>query len=123
MPRCKVCKKTFEVVWFNQKTCSLECSRGYYNDNPVKQLKRSPIKRKSEKRKLTEQEYKKKKELYLSLNRQCERCSKHAIEIHHKNGRTGNRLIDEEYFMSICRDCHVFLHENPILAREKGWLI
>ncbi len=39
------------------------------------------------------------------------------------NGRNGERLLDVDYFMAVCRDCHQYIHNNPKESREKGWLI
>lgn len=81
------------------------------------------IKLVSPKRKKQLQLYKIIKEKYLKDNPKCEICKCEATEIHHKNGRNGERLNDTNYFMSICRYDHSYIHENPKQSREKGWLI
>lgn len=52
----------------------------------------------------------------------CERCGALASQTHHKKGR-GIYLDNKEFLMSICAPCHAFIHENPNLSREEGWII
>lgn len=46
-----------------------------------------------------------------------------VTEVHHKRGRTGKLLRDQRYWLAISRSGHDWVHQNPRLAREKGWLI
>ena len=59
---------------------------------------------------------------YLNDNYCCQRCSRPATEIHHTNGRNGDRLNDTEHFMAVCRNCHQYIHAHPQESRENGWL-
>ena len=77
----------------------------------------------SKKRAEQNRKYKKIRDQFMEENPDCERCGNYATEIHHKNGRNGERLLDSDYFMAICRNCHRYIHEHPKEAREKGWLI
>lgn len=77
----------------------------------------------SKKRAQQIREYKILRDDFMSMNPFCERCNRDATENHHKNGRNGLRLLDVEYFMSVCRPCHIFVHQNPKISRENGWLI
>jgi hypothetical protein len=118
MARCEICKTKFKQVRFLQKTCSAECEKEFRNDNPFKK-----ISNKSEKRKIQEKIYKDVRKIYLSNNPKCECDKSHtATEIHHINGRNGDRLNDINYFLSVCRLCHSWIHENPKEARKKEWL-
>ena len=45
-----------------------------------------------------------------------------ATEVHHTNGREGERLNDQEYWLAVSREGHQWIHANPELAREQGWL-
>jgi len=67
--------------------------------------------------------YRKERDSYLKEIDKCERCGIEASEIHHKNGRTNERLYDSNFFMSSCRPCHNWIHANPKEAREQGYLI
>lgn len=67
-------------------------------------------------------EYKIIRDQFMLGNPRCEMCTGSASENHHKNGRTGLRLLDVDYFMAVCRDCHQYIHNNPKESREKGWL-
>ena len=68
-------------------------------------------------------DYKAVRDVFLADNPYCERCNYLASENHHKNGRTGLRLLDVTYFMAVCRTCHQYIHNNPQESREKRWLI
>jgi hypothetical protein len=116
--RCKVCKTKFQVKYFLQKTCSTECKHEYEKQEPKRRIKKV-----SDKRKTQEKVYKLLRQQYLNAIPKCERCKQTATEIHHKNGREGKRLNDQTYFMAVCRTCHNYIHENPLEARKKSWLI
>lgn len=120
MPRCKNvnCKRKFIAKKFNQKTCSKDC-QDVYED----QFEQTSINQVSEKRKGQEAIYKDLRKLHLQQNPNCEVCGEEATEIHHKNGRNGERLNDTEFFMSSCRGCHNYIHAHPQEARENGYLI
>lgn len=45
-----------------------------------------------------------------------------ATDIHHMNGRYGNRLNDVEFWMGVSREGHTWIHNNPKLSRERGYL-
>jgi hypothetical protein len=66
---------------------------------------------------------------WLQQNPKCERCNGRASEVHHKKGRQFEEdgiplVIYEKYFMSVCRDCHIYIEEiNRKEAYEKGWLL
>ncbi len=120
MPRCKNedCKRKFIAKYFNQKTCSSECQE-HYED----QFEKTSLNQKSEKRKEQERIYAQVSKVYKESNPNCECCGNKATDIHHKNGRNGDRLNDVKFFMSVCRTCHTYIHEHPKEARENGYLI
>lgn len=74
------------------------------------------------KRQQQNKEYKIIRDKFMQENPRCERCGAPATENHHKNGRNGLRLLDVNYFMAVCRNCHRWIHEHPKESREKGWL-
>jgi len=75
------------------------------------------------KRQEQNKQYKIVRDKFMLDNPRCERCKGRSTENHHKNGRNGLRLLDVDYFMAVCRDCHRYIHNNPKESREKGWLI
>lgn len=120
MPRCKneTCKRKFIAKYFLQKTCSKTCQ-----DEFEGQFEQTSLNEMSEKRKEQEKLYSKISENFKYLHPDCECCGKKATDIHHKNGRNGDRLNDSKYFMSVCRICHTYIHEHPQEARENGYLV
>lgn len=123
--RCKVCKGAFIPTYFLQKDCgSTECKQNLkrlkVKDKTTKPKK--SIKTISDKRKAQNKDYGKIRLQFLSDHFLCERCQKPADEIHHKAGRNGERLNNVSDFMSVCRSCHKYIHDNPVESRKKGWL-
>jgi ribosomal protein S27AE len=77
----------------------------------------------SKKRQEQNKAYKVVRDKFMTDNPYCERCGREATENHHTNGRSGDRLLDTNYFMAVCRSCHVWIHEHPKESREVKWLI
>lgn len=90
---------------------------------PVKQLKRTTVKKVSDKRKGENIIYAMKAQAYLNRFPLCECCGDKADCIHHKNGRSNEMLTDIKYFMSVCNSCHAEIHANPQWAREMKYSI
>lgn len=96
------------------KYCSPKCAYNYGK----------PLSKKSDKRIDQEAEYKELRLDYLKKHPICQaECCKKSKQIHHMNGRTGSRLIDESYFLAVCWACHKWIHLNPKEARTLGWLV
>lgn len=85
--------------------------------------KQSYIKPRSAKRAAEEREYLKRRDKYLTLHPECERCSLPANQIHHKKGKIGKLLINVMYFMAVCPDCHHWIENNPLKAKEEGYSV
>lgn len=45
-----------------------------------------------------------------------------STDIHHVRGKIGDKLTDVKDFMSVCRGCHTWIHDNDAKAREMGFL-
>jgi hypothetical protein len=90
-------------------------------------MKRSPLRKVSKKRAGENAEYLKLREKFLLDQPWCEigarGCTRKARDVHHANHREGKRLLDRKYWWATCRSCHIFIGDNPKIAREKGWLI
>lgn len=53
----------------------------------------------------------------------CERCGgRIATQVHHMAGRSGDALVDTEWFAGLCQWCHDDIHDNPEQARKAGWM-
>lgn len=46
-----------------------------------------------------------------------------TVDIHHKAGREGKLLNDRRHWLAVSRAGHDFIHANPSVSRENGWLI
>jgi hypothetical protein len=86
--------------------------------------KQAPIKARSSKRASEETKYRKRVKEWLQLpeNETCKVCgSEQSTECHHKKGREGNRLLDERYWLPVCRSCHSFITEDSAEAIRQGY--
>lgn len=89
-------------------------------------MKLFPIKKISKigsKRKKQNDEYSKLRKLYLDAHPFCEAnlpgvCTSVATDIHHKIGRIGENYLKVSEWLAVCRSCHKFIEENPIIAKE-----
>jgi len=126
---CDGCEKE-TVIWKNHegyKYCKNCWSCHSSKDNTQKPTK-SAIPPVSSKRKKKDAEYLKLRERYLSDNPLCmvkvNGCSHNATDVHHKfsgSDRDTYYLVQSTW-LAVCRNCHDFLHLNPKLSREMGWL-
>ena len=86
--------------------------------------KRTPIKKKSEKRKNDEKLYKELRINFLNENSYCKAklpgCTGMATECHHSKGRIGKNYLDVDTFVALCHSCHVWVTENSKEAIELG---
>lgn len=59
----------------------------------------------------------------------CRKCSRPATDCHHlKPRQMGGRKDPEVNFglanlVSLCRECHSWIHLHPAESYEKGWLV
>lgn len=87
------------------------------------------MKQVSKKRAKKNREYDKiRREVYERSDGRCEinatwSCSGMCEEVHHKQGRIGDRMLDMEKMAGICRNCHDFINSNPALAYDRGWML
>ena len=82
----------------------------------------------SSKRKKKDQEYLKLRERYLTENPLCMvkvgGCTHNATDVHHKYAGSNREAfyLVQSTWLAVCRNCHDFVHLNPKIAREMGWL-
>jgi hypothetical protein len=82
------------------------------------------IRKVSKKREILNAEYKIARLEFLAENKKCAVYPNlDSTEIHHKKGRIGKLLIDKRYFLAVSRLGHIFIENNPNIAREKGWIL
>ncbi len=89
--------------------------------------KRKPIPKKSERRIDQEKIYLAERKLHLLINPTCQAqrpgCTTKGTDVHHMKGRTGSLYTNREYFLTLCRNCHTWVENNPHLARIEGFTL
>ena len=66
--------------------------------------------------------YRQAKKEHFALNPFCAICGFGADDIHHMAKR-GKNLCNKDTFLSLCRKCHTFVHDNPAWAKENGYIL
>jgi hypothetical protein len=132
--KCKVCSEVFNKRSPLDMFCSIKCNIIYKNDKAQKKATKSPpkpIPKFSDKRSKRNALYLIANKLFLAKesNKFCPVMAKLynktvlATEVHHRNGREGERLNDQEYWIGVSREGHQWIHSHQPEARENGWLI
>ncbi len=128
---CDGCQKE-TVIWKNHggfKYCKYcwSCQKAIDSDS-VQKPTDYKIPQVSSKRKKKDAEYSKLRERFLTDNPLCmvkvNGCGHSATDVHHKfsgSDRDTYYLVQSTW-LAVCRNCHDFLHLNPKLSREMGWL-
>ena len=49
-------------------------------------------------------------------------CTLKTTDVHHMKGR-GKYLLDTSTWLPVCRNCHMWIEEHPIDAKELGFTI
>lgn len=121
---CNNCN-TLQFIWKNDKG-SKYCKYCWYKakDSKTKPLARKSINPKSKKMKASEQVYTILRRKFMEKHPMCEAslhcCSGASTDVHHKQGRGLNHL-NVSTWLSVCRNCHVWIEENPKEAKELGY--
>jgi hypothetical protein len=128
---CDGCQKP-SMIWKNHegfKYCKYcwSCQKAIDTDSSQKPTDyKIPLV--SSKRKKKDVEYLKLRERFLNENPVCQvsvtGCMNGASDVHHKyagSNRDAFYLIQSTW-LAVCRSCHNFVHLNPKLSREMGWL-
>lgn len=66
--------------------------------------------------------YKLNRKRFIHENPMCRRCSGKTDDVHHSRGRAGTLLLDERFWLPVCRECHDWIHANIQKAREGGFI-
>ena len=128
---CDGCQKE-TVIWKNHggfKYCKYcwSCQKAI-DSNSVQKPTDYKIPQVSSKRKKKDLEYSKLRKRFLTDFSLCQiavkGCSVNATDVHHKfsgSDRDTYYLIQSTW-LAVCRNCHDFVHLNPKISREMGWL-
>lgn len=83
-------------------------------------MKRAPLNPVSKKQRERLSRYNKAKAEHVKVNDFCAICSTTSnLTIHHISGRGKN--IDKN-LVTLCMECHTYVHKNPKWSRENGYL-
>lgn len=112
--KLKTCSICDEQCYLFSKGCCKSCWQKIYG--------KSSIKRTSDKMKERTSQYQWLRDKYLKDHPTCEICgTKKDLDLHHKKFRDGDNLFSN--FMTVCRNCHNYIHENVLESYQKGWLL
>ena len=48
-------------------------------------------------------------------------CGAFSSQVHHKAGRTGKLYLDITKWLAVCHNCHVWIEQHPLEAKEMGF--
>ena len=129
----KICDKCGEskVIWKNsegKRFCKHCWGAHSKKSQPIPIAKQKRLPSRSPKRVKLDTEYSARRKVFLSLKPMCEAhipsiCTQQSTDVHHKAGRTGDLYLDEQYWLSVCRACHMWIETHPQLAKEAGYSI
>jgi hypothetical protein len=64
------------------------------------------------------------REQYLIENPRCRRCGRPSVDVHHRRGRTGQRLLDMRWWAASCRACNSWAEDCTTSAPyDEGWKV
>lgn len=117
MKVCSGCKKP-KHIWKNhngEKFC-----QSCWNSHPQKLKPQSkvskPIPQRSTKKVAQDGLYKILRDKYIKHHPMCQAnlpgCTQQATDVHHKKGR-GEYLLDDMFYISVCRSCHSWIETHP----------
>lgn len=97
-------------------TCGELCRR------PKKERKRYVIPKVSKKQAKRNRQYSALAKEYKSENPLCQfpGCCRWATDVHHPQGRIGERLLNKDEFKGLCREHHTWAETHPKEAKELG---
>lgn len=131
---CDGCGKQ-RKIWKNltedgvRKRLCKECwsCQQSHSSKPIK--KHKPLAPRSTKRIKEDKEYSSKRKIFMVANPICQAnipslCSTLSTDVHHTySGADRNKYyLDETTWVSICRNCHNWIHAHSREARELGLL-
>jgi hypothetical protein len=133
MKKLKVCDGCGKErpIWKSSGTGGLKLCQQCWSCHSSKDNMQKPtnsIPRVSAKRAKKDAEYSKLRQRYLTENPLCmikvNGCTNGATDVHHTYAGTNREAfyLVQSTWKAVCRNCHDFVHLNPKIAREMGWL-
>jgi uncharacterized Zn finger protein (UPF0148 family) len=120
---CKQCGDEFTPKYkTTEMFCSSICSVLYKKERYEGKKKKQPIKKVSDKRRSQLYTYSMMKKAYMDKHRVCIVCNtKDATDIHHMKGRENELLLDINYWLPVCRECHRKITDDSAWAIRMGY--
>lgn len=117
MPKCKC------GCFYSGSYCHICGTRKCGAKNGNNRKRNKGIKKVSRKRRGQTNQYGPLRDEYLKKFPVCEveHCQGVSVEIHHKYGKEGERLIDINHFLAVCRKCHDYIHDNHAWSVHYGY--
>ena len=126
---CGICNNPNKPIWkAKTKDNPCMCKDCYMANNssqkpPIKA--RQPIKKISDKQAKINTAYSVLRLQYLKMFPHCQvastDCTYVATQIHHKNGRGKDSMLDTTTWLAVCHNCHRLIEENPEWAYTFGY--
>lgn len=105
----------------NGHTATCNFQRRKAERNALKDKKKYVILKQSKKRKADNSEYMKLKAEFM-IGKVCPIYPHLPVkDIHHTKGRTGDLLMNTDYWLAVSRKGHIKIELNPQWARENGY--
>ena len=122
-----------KVIWKNhqengvRKRFCQECW-SCQTKHSYKPTNKKPLAPRSAKRAKQESLYSSKRKMFMLAHPMCQAnipglCTSNSTDIHHVKGRVGELLLDENYWMSVCRACHQWIETHPVEAKKLGYRV
>lgn len=114
-----------QFIWKSHKK-EKYCKSCWYKskEKNSKPLQKKPINKKPKKITVLDNTYTIIRRKFMEKKPMCEAalpgCTISSTDVHHKKGR-GKYHLDVETWLSVCRQCHVYIEEHPDEAIELGF--
>ena len=96
------------------------CQPCWYSIEKPKSI--SPV---SKKKRVEIDKYSQLREVFLVAKPRCEaklvNCTGISTDVHHKAGRVGENYLKVGTWLSVCRNCHSWIEQNPLEAKQLGF--
>lgn len=122
---CSKCSREKYIVNRKYMMCQLCNTERLQSQNATSKkriAKRTPIKRVSDKQQKKNKAYSVLRAQFLKDFDSCKKCGRPATDIHHAYHRVGKAMLDTSTWISMCRECHDWVHKNPKEAIKRGYL-
>jgi hypothetical protein len=105
-----------------QRYCRIHLSGSLKQPKPI-------AKESKERKEINRKEYAPKAAEFVKNNPKCQAnikdvCSGASQCVHHKKGKNSKEdLLDNNYWLAVCFNCHRVIEDNPAFARQEGFSI